>query len=152
MKLVLTAPAVFLLAVSISGSAYADPPLLGIIAGFCEEVLHEADDALEELDEASRDLRDCGREFDDCQSGLFNNDPVSCIISFTDCTDDANRDTNQACNLFSKKLGDAYVDALREARRHGPGVESRFQLWIQNRGEECLQPAVAVATACAAID
>ena len=152
-KMLSSVTAACLLAVFIPGTAQADPPLPGIIAEFCSEVLRDADDALDELGEASRDLLNCGDEFEDCQRGLLNNGPVSCLIEIVNCADNANQDATQACNFFSNQLGDAYEDTLREARRAGPGVEGRFQEWLlTERGRACLQPAVIVTSTCAEID
>ena len=141
--------AAFVLAVFISGAAQAEPPLPQIIVDFCESVLLQSSEAGEELNEARNDLQDCPMEFTDCGSGLFNKDVVSCLVDYADCTENARRDADQACSVFSKRLSDAYEDALRQSRRNG--VEDRFQRWIQNRGQECLTPAVIVADTCAGI-
>jgi len=84
-KLILSAATACLLAAFGYGSAHAQPPLLGIIQDFCEDVAQDSSDAQAELGEATADLPDCAEEFDDCQSGLFGNDPVSCLVHYGEC-------------------------------------------------------------------
>lgn len=141
-----------LLAVFVPTSAQAQAPLPGIIEDLCDEIALEADEANDELNEAERDLRDCPLEFDDCLNGLFNDDPVSCTVDYLDCAGDANRDVAQACERFGRRLNDAYEDALRAARREGPGVERRLQRFIDGDSQarqECGRPAIQVAVRCA---
>lgn len=143
-----------LLAVFVPASAQAQAPLPGIIEDLCTEIALEADEANDELGEAERDLQACPAEFDDCQSGLFNSDPVSCTKKYLDCAGDANRDVAQACERFGRRLEDAYDDALRAARREGPGVERRLQRFVDGTSQarrECGRPAVQVAVRCAGL-
>ncbi len=148
-RLLVVALSVCLAAVFFSGSAYADPPLPEIIADFCEEVSLAAADTQEELFEAKFDAAGCGGGYGDCRAGLFNNDLATCIARYVDCGDEALGEAANACSDFSEELIDAYDDALRRARREGPGVERRFQDFIENSSEVCLAPAVNVATRCA---
>ena len=125
--------------------------LAQIIAEFCTDVLEISVETVDDLAEATRDLQDCAVEFDDCQTGLFGRDPVACITKFADCSNEANQDQGQACNFFERRIEDAYDDALREARRESQGTETLFQIYIDEQGQECLEPAVLAATACAGL-
>jgi hypothetical protein len=150
-RLLVVALSVCLAAVFFSGTAYADAPLPEIIADFCEEVSVAAADTQEELIEARINAAGCGGGYADCRAGLFNNDPATCIVRYVDCGDEALEEATNSCSDFSEELGDAYADALRKARREGPGVERRFQKFIENQ-DACLQPAVDVAISCAGVD
>ncbi len=72
---------VCLLTVLFSGTAYAQISALDIALDFCEDVERAGNEAGDDLDEAAGDLLDCPVEFDDCLSGVFENQPVSCISS-----------------------------------------------------------------------
>ena len=144
--------AVFAAGCGQGGQAQAqEPGLSEIIAEFCEDVSQLSIEALDDLGEATRDLQDCSVEFSDCQSGLFSRDPVSCVIKYTECNSEANQDQQQACGFFGHRLEDAYDDALRDARREGPETERLFQIYLEEQGQECLEPAVLTATACSGL-
>ena len=128
-----------------------EPGLSEIIAEFCDDVMQISIEALDDLAEATRDLQDCAVEFDDCQSGLFSRDPVSCIAQYAECNSEANQDQQQACDFFEHRLEDSYSDALRDARREGPETETLFQIYLEEQGQECLEPAVLTATACSGL-
>ncbi len=134
--------------------AQAQAPDLGlaeIITEFCEDVSEISIEAVDDLVEATIDLEDCAVEFDDCQTGLFDRDPVSCIIKFAECNSEANQDQQQACDFFEHRLEDAYDDALRDARREGPETETLFQIYLDEQGQECLEPAIFTAAACSGL-
>jgi hypothetical protein len=141
-----------MLAVFVPVSAQAQrAPLPEIIQDFCREVALDSDHADRRLDDADQDAANCPGEFDDCQERIFNDDVVSCLVDFADCTSDANEDEAEVCGEFSEELEDAYDHALREARREGPGVERRFQEFIDNRSDQCLQPARNIVFRCATL-
>ena len=151
-KLFTSAASVCLLAVFFAGSAQADPVLDDIIDEFCADVFRISTDTWGDVTEAAQDLQNCGSEYRDCQLGQLSNGPVSCLVEIVDCAGDAQRDTSQACISFADQLGNAYEDALRQARSNGPGVERRFQAFLlTDEGADCLQPADTTVSACAII-
>jgi hypothetical protein len=146
-KMLVIVASVCLLAVFVSGPAYALSPLTEIILSFCEEVAKDAGEAVHELEEAAGDLADCPDEYDNCQGGAVNHDTAYCIDKLFTCIEFAVTDGQQACIAFQKHFADSYTDAMRQARRNG--VEDRFMNWIENYGEDCLAPAVEVSSLCA---
>ena len=124
-----------------------------IIVDFCETVAEEAGDTIEKLGNAVGDLAECPGEFADCRDGgLFGNDPlVECLAKGIECTARAGEDKVQACAEFTTALGDAYEDALRQARREN--VEDRVQDFFNDPSPErsaCLSPAIEVGILCSA--
>ena len=148
-KLLVIAASVCLLAVFVSGPAYARSPL-EIAQEFCDEVDDAAEEATEELAEAAGDLQECREDVQDCSGGFINREPVECIRDFNQCVDRAYEDAAQACRAFQRRLEDAYDDALRRARRQNQRTERRVQTLLANRlREECFAEAVAISRRCA---
>ncbi len=140
---------VCLLTVLFSGTAYAQNSPLDIALDFCEDVENASNEAGDDLDEAVGDLLDCPVEFDDCQSGIFENSAASCISEFIECTSDSYKDAQQICSVFERKMGDAYEDALRNARWFGPDKEKAVQTLLADPlRQQCFAPAVGVALLC----
>ena len=143
------AASVCLLTVLFSGTAYAQNSALDIALEFCEDVEKAGNEAGDDLAETAGDLQDCPVEFDDCQSGLFQNSTASCISDYIECSSDAYQDAQQICNVFEKKMVDAFEDALRDARWHGPNREHDVQtLLATTLRQQCFAPAVVVADLC----
>lgn len=134
-------------------AAQREPPAREIFNDFCEEILQESMNTADRLDNAREDKAECAAELRDCPEGFFNDDPVSCLVDLLECSGNAEGDAVEACGNFSESLADAYSDALRKARREGPGVERRLQRLIDsNRGDRCLAPAQLVTDRCAETD
>jgi hypothetical protein len=151
-KLYTVAAAVFFVAIFSAQAAQADPPLRDIIEEFCDDVIRISAQTLDDVSEAANDLQSCASDYRDCQFGQLSNGPVSCLIESVDCAQRAQRDSNQACISFASQLGNTYEDALRNARRNGPGVERRFQAFLlTDLGAQCLQPADTAGSTCAAL-
>jgi hypothetical protein len=154
-KLLVIAAIVCLLAVFVSGSAYAQPPLPRIIVAFCQEVDGLALEAGDELGEATRDLAECIDEFQDCRGGRgIGNDPlVECLNDGNRCTSRANNEQQRACDEFRVEFKDAYNDALRQARFNGVG--DKFEDFFDTRSgrrQDCLRPAIQASRACAGLN
>ena len=148
-KLILIVASACILAIFVSGPAYAQREPMEIAQEFCDEIQDAAEDTNQELDEATSDLADCPVEFEDCQEGIFAKQPAECIRDFNQCVDRAFEDAGQACNAYLRKFQDAYDDALRRARRSGPRVERRVQTLLANRlRQECFKEAVEISIRC----
>ena len=143
------AASVCLLTVLVSGTAYAQQSPLDIALDFCGDVEEAANETGNELGEAAADLADCSDEYNQCLGGIFENQPVSCISDFIQCTDNAHQDAAQACNVFEKRMVDAFEDALRRARWTSQPDEHDVQsLLATTLRQQCFAPAVVVADLC----
>ena len=137
-----------------SGPAQANPgDAREIILDFCDTVAEEAADTIEKLGNAAGDLAECPEDFIDCRDGgLFGNDPlVECLADGIECSARAAEDKAQACGEFRTDFGEAYEDALRQARREN--VENRVQDFFNDPSPErsaCLRPAIKVGEVCSA--
>ena len=149
-KLLVIAAIVCLLAVFVSGSAYAGP-LRPIKNEFCQAVAILAADATDELIEATADVADCLVEFDDCRSGRFGRDLENCINEYNRCNRFANRDQQQACDKFREEFADIYDDTLRQSGFLN--LEFRFMRWANSnvKARECLQPAIDMYLLCGGV-
>ena len=139
-----------LLIVLLPESSRAQDSIGDVKAEFCSDVSEESNEALDDLSEATLDLADCAVEFDDCGSGLFDSDPVSCLVEFFQCTGEANQDQQRACDFFARRLENTFEEAMQDARQADPEKgERRFLRFLNRRaGQQCLEPAALSATLC----
>ena len=151
-KLIVIAAIVCLLAVFVSGPAYAQEDLPEIIIEFCEEILNDAEKANRDLDKANEDGGKCRGDFVDCRTGEgfgTSNSLVECLDESTTCTNRAIEDKLKACSEFSEDLEDAYEDAARRADRKD--VEEEFEEWLETPSAArryCLLPSIQVFRRC----
>ena len=150
-KLIVIAAIVCLLAVFVSGPAYAQGGLPKIIAEFCEEIDKDAEKANDDLDKANENRGECREDFVDCRTGGglgTANSLFECLEASSTCTKRAIEDKLKACSEFSEDLEDAYEDATRLTSRKD---EKAFEEWLDTPGPErrnCLLTSIQVFRRC----
>jgi sugar-specific transcriptional regulator TrmB len=142
-KLIVIAAIVCLLAVFISGSAYAQAA--EIIAEYLEEFQENSNETLRELENISRDLRQCFDEFEDCTDS-FGRDKtlVECLSDFIPCTREESTDKQRTCTQFLREFRGDFRRSSRDARR--AGVEEQFKESEAVRGT--VVGALGIASLC----
>ena len=154
-KLIVIAASLCLLAVFVTGPAYAQDRIeaMEIWDEFCEEIVNDAEKAFRDLADANDDLDKCFPDFVDCRTGEgFGraDSLVDCLADGNTCTSRANEDEAKACSEFAEDLEDAWKDALRRADIKD--VEGALERYLNDPNPTlgvCFRPARQVFRVCA---
>jgi hypothetical protein len=132
-KLLVIAASLCLLAVFVSGSAYAQDELDQIIAAYLAEFTENSATTLDEVQDISRDLQQCFDRFEDCSDSFGReNEVVECLGDFISCVRREGRDKDRECSRFLREFRGDYRRASRDARREGVEEEFKESPAVQN--------------------